>query len=56
MSFIQNVEKQIKEYFSKTAGKKEDKKTSGFKFYALGREEWKVDLEETNYLRAKFEA
>jgi hypothetical protein len=22
----------------------------------LGREEWKIDLEETNYLRAKFEA
>lgn len=54
--FKQNVEKQVKDYFAKTTGRKDEKKNSGFKFYALGREEWKIDLEETNYLRAKFEA
>ena len=45
----------MKEYFSRTTSQKESKKQTGFKYYALGREEWKVDLEETNYLKNKFE-
>lgn len=55
LTFRNAVEDKIKEYFNKTSSKKENKKSTGFKYYALGREEWKVDLEETNYLRAKFE-
>lgn len=55
LTFRNAVEEKIKEYFNKTSNKKENKKSTGFKYYALGREEWKVDLEETNYLRAKFE-
>lgn len=55
LTFRNAVEEKIKDYFNKTSSKKENKRTTGFKYYALGREEWKIDLEETNYLRAKFE-
>lgn len=54
LTFRNGVEEKIKEYFTKTSSKKDNKKSSGFKYYALGREEWKIDLEETNYLRVKF--
>ena len=45
LTFRNGVEEKIKEYFTKTSSKKDSKKSSGFKYYALGREEWKIDLE-----------
>lgn len=52
--FREGVEDQIRDYFAKTSTKKESKKNSGFKFYAVGREEWKISMSETQYLRSKF--
>lgn len=49
------MEYEIKDYFFRTSNQKEVQKNTGFKYYAMGREEWKIDLEETAYLRAKFE-
>jgi hypothetical protein len=40
--FREGVEEQIKDYFAKTTTKQDNKKSSGFKFYAVGREEWKI--------------
>jgi hypothetical protein len=45
--FREGVEDQIKDYFKKTSTKAESKANSGFKFYAIGREEWKISSQET---------
>jgi hypothetical protein len=49
------VEDQIKNYFSKSSAKAENKVNSGFKSYAIGREEWKISEQETAYLRSRYE-
>ena len=53
--FREGVEDQIKDYFSKTSSKNENKVNSGFKYYAVGREEWKITVQEKQYLRSKYE-
>ena len=45
--FREGVEDQVKEYFHKTTTKSENKVNSGFKYYSLGREEWKISIQET---------
>jgi hypothetical protein len=55
VEFRNKVEQEVKDYFARTTSQKEVPKNTGFKYYGLGREEWKIDLEETHYLRAKFE-
>ena len=43
-TFRKGVEERVKDYFARTTSQKESKKQTGFKYYALGREEWKIDL------------
>jgi hypothetical protein len=43
--FRESVEDLIKDYFVKTSTKKEEKVASGFKYYAIGREEWKISAQ-----------
>ena len=53
--FRKNAEAKIKAYFERTSSKQKDKAKSGFKNYAIGREEWKISAQETEYLRSKYE-
>ena len=53
--FREGVEDQVKVYFEKTSSKAENKANSGFKHYAIGREEWKISAQEKEYLRSKYE-
>lgn len=46
----------IKKYFAKTSNSNENRVNSGFKSYAVGREEWKISEQEKQYLRSKYEA
>jgi hypothetical protein len=42
LTFREQVEIDVKHYFEELSTKKENKSKTGFKSYALGRDEWKL--------------
>lgn len=38
------MEQEIRMYFERTSSKSEVQKSAGFKYYARGREEWRIEL------------
>ena len=50
--FQENVRKEIENFFARTSSKQENNKNNGFKFYAVGREEWKLNHDQVKFMRS----
>jgi len=53
LTFRDQVESEIKRYFEELETKKDNKNKTGFKSYSLGRDEWKLETEEINFMKEK---
>ena len=53
LTFREQVEGEIRQYIQEMKNKKENKIKTGFKSYAIGRDQWKLEAEEVNFMKEK---